>query len=394
MWNHPPRIAIDARYLSHGLLGGVHTYTRNLITALLALDCGQRYSLWADTKCPFELTDLPASADVKLRPWRGPVTSVANDVRLGTAMARDGAQVIHFPANYGFAPRFVPVVVTLHDAINLLPLHEIIRSHAKNARTITTMTYLHIMTRRSIRRRPHVITVSQYSRQEILKHSRLPADRVHVVPEAHEGMFRVIEPECTRSLAARLGRTDRVLAADAIKNPECVLRAYRRLPASVREDMHLVFFARRTPPSSVVESASRGESTLLLQPSREDLVALFNLACLFVFPSWYEGFGIPVLEAMACGTPVIASSRGALPEVVGEGGIIVDAEDDAAISDAITRLEHDTASYRALRERSMARASGFSWERAACQTREIYEEALRRRAQIPERVKDGAMAQS
>jgi glycosyltransferase involved in cell wall biosynthesis len=165
-----------------------------------------------------------------------------------------------------------------------------------------------------------------------------------------------------------------VLLADAIKNPECVLRAWRALPARDRRATSLVFFARRPPAASVQEAARAGECTLLLQPAQAELVRLYNLADAFIFPSWHEGFGLPVLEAMACGTPVIASSRGALPEVIGAGGLIVDAEDHLAIARHVTDL-NDTTLAAAMRERALERAAQFSWDHTARQTIALYERA-------------------
>jgi glycosyltransferase involved in cell wall biosynthesis len=104
------------------------------------------------------------------------------------------------------------------------------------------------------------------------------------------------------------------------------------------------------------------------------LVRLYNLADAFIFPSWHEGFGLPVLEAMACGTPVIASSRGALPEVIGAGGLIVDAEDHLAIARHVTDL-NDTTLAAAMRERALERAAQFSWDHTARQTIALYERA-------------------
>ncbi|MGN6756229.1 MAG: glycosyltransferase family 4 protein, partial [Thermomicrobiales bacterium] len=117
-------IGLDARYLSHGLVGGVHTYVRELAARLARVAPGRRWVLYADAKAPFELTDLPAGVTVRTLSWRNGASSVQNDLRLGRLMARDGVEVAHFPANYGFAPARLPLAITLHDAINLLPWHE------------------------------------------------------------------------------------------------------------------------------------------------------------------------------------------------------------------------------------------------------------------------------
>ena len=376
-------IAIDARYLSHGLVGGVRTYLRNLIGGVARVGPHHSYVLWADRKAPFEVSDLPANMTTQFLPWAGAMSSVRNDTQIGTAMLRDGADVAHFPANYGRAPDWLPSVVTIHDAINLLPLRKILAGHPKQARTALMMSYLHLMTTRSARRQPFVITVSEYSRNEILKRARLDPERVRVVYSAPESCFRPLAVDVVEAARRRLGLRDRVLLADAIKNPYATLRAWRALPDHARRTASLVFFARRPPVPAVQDAARDGVCRLLLQPDQEDLVALYNLADAFIFPSWYEGFGLPTLEAMACGTPVIASSRGSLPEIVGDAGIIVDAEDHAAIAGAAQELLAGQRYADAMRAASRARAARFSWDVTARQTIEVYELAQSEGARQP-----------
>ncbi|HEX5164190.1 MAG TPA: glycosyltransferase family 1 protein [Thermomicrobiales bacterium] len=350
----------------------MHTYQRNLVEALLARDSGLEYILWADNKAPFDLDKLPAHADLRLLPWSGPLSSVQIDRQLGVAMVRSGADVAHFPANYGFAPSLLPSVITLHDAINIMPLHEIWRGHAKRPKTLAMMTYLHLTTTQALRGRPLVVTVSEHARREILRHSRLDPARVLAIHSAHEPVFRRLDAGAIAEARVRLGLAGRVVLADAIKNPACTLRAWRALPSNIRDSAHLVFFSRREPAPAVRAAAERGEVRLLLRPERDDLVRLYTMADAFVFPSWYEGFGLPVLEAMACGAPVIASNRGSLPEIAGPAGTIVDAEDHDAIARELTALLTDVDRLAAMRARSLARAAGFSWERTAQRMTDVY----------------------
>src|SRR5579859_7146869 len=120
------RIGIDVRYLSHGLMGGVHTYTKHLIGALIALASDHEIFLYADSKRPFELTGLPEYVTVRRLPWRNAMSSVYHDLSIHRQMAHDYLDVVHFPANFGLGPRGVPMVITLHDALNILPLREIL----------------------------------------------------------------------------------------------------------------------------------------------------------------------------------------------------------------------------------------------------------------------------
>ncbi len=186
------RIGIDARYLSHGLMGGVHTYLRLLIPALIERAGSASIFLYADTKAPFEIdrASLPPNVTLRLLPYRNALSAIWLDATLQRAMAKDNLDVAHFPANFGFAPRGVRSVITLHDAINILPLHEIIAGHPKNARTIGLMSYLHLVSTLSVRRADALITVSEFSRREIARIGKLPLDKVVAIKYGPAPHFR------------------------------------------------------------------------------------------------------------------------------------------------------------------------------------------------------------
>lgn len=370
------RIAIDARYLSHDLVGGVHSYVRDLIPALLRNAPEHDYVLWIDQKAPFELPEIAGSVSIRVLPWKNELSSIRNDLNIGKMMLKDGAQLAHFPANVGLAPGNLPTVVTLHDAINVLPIYDIIRGHPKDPRTIAMMSYLHAMTRLSMRRNPTIITVSNYSRHEIARHTGIDPDRISVVHRTQDSIFQLLPEHEAERARASWGFQRRVLVADAIKNPDCTLRAYRALSPELRRETDLVLFARREPSESVQQAAANSECRLFVGLERDDLVKLLNVADLLIFPSWYEGFGLPVVEAMACGTPVIASSRGSLPEVVGDGGLITDAEDHTAIAREINRLFNDPTAYAELRERALARSTQFSTDKEAQGVLDVYSSVI------------------
>lgn len=371
------RIGIDARYLSHGIVGGVNTYIRNLTESLLASNAPYDYDIWIDDKCKCDIGEIPPGSQIRILPWKSPLSSLRNDMRLGLLMRRSGADVVHFPANYGFAPPGVPVVLTLHDAINILPYSEIIRGHEKQPRTMLMMSYLHLVTRRAVRHQPYVVTVSQHARREILRHADLKPERVQVVYSAANPAFRLLDEGALIAERARLQLREHVLLADAIKNPQATLAAFRRLPSELRARTSLVFFTRREPHPDVSVAARDGECTVLLQPSTDELVRLHNIADVFVFPSFIEGFGLPALEAMSCGSPVVASGAGSIPEIVGDGGLIVSNPNDAEhFSRQIASLLEQPELRSRLSARALKRAATFSWERAATETREAYVNAL------------------
>lgn len=373
------RVGIDVRYLSHGLVGGVHTYVAHFVPALVELAREHQVYLYADTKRPFELHNLPGHVAVRCLPWRSPLSSVGHDLLMRRHMLNDRLDVVHFPANYGFSPPGVRTVITLHDAINILPLKEIIRGHPKNPRTIAMMFYLHVLTRAAIRRADLLLTVSAHAGREIARHSGLSPEKIVPIPHAPTpDLCRVDNPGTLADVRARHHLHRPFVLADALKNPETLVKAWRQLPPELRASHEIIFFARRAEVLPIVHAAvAEGHARLLVRPSREDLIALYSMAAAFVFPSWIEGFGIPVLEAMTCGAPVIASDRGALPEVIGEAGLLADAEDAGMFARHIGHVLAHPAQAQELRERGFARAGQFSWRATAQRILESYSQVVR-----------------
>jgi glycosyltransferase involved in cell wall biosynthesis len=368
------RIGLDLRYLSHGLVGGIHTYLANLVPALLRVSRDDRFFFYVDTKEPFEIRQVPDRVTIRSVPYRGAWSSVYHDLFLGRVMAQDHLDVAHFPASYGFAPAGCPCIITLQDEINILPLREIWRGHAKRPRTLAMMTYLHMCTRSALPRADLVMTVSEYSKRQIVRHSPVPESSIVPIPHACPAdITRVTDESRLAAVRHRLGLTRRVVLAEAFKNPAVLVRAWRRLPEAARHSAQIVFFSRSATVLPVVhEAVADGCATLLVRPARADLSALYSMADAFVFPSWIEGFGIPLLEAMTCGAPVIASDRGAIPEVVGSAGLLIDAEDDEGLARHLNHLLSEPIERERWRQRGLARAAEFSWDRIAGQVLSCY----------------------
>lgn len=368
------RIGIDIRYLSHGLTGGVHTYLAHLLPALLEQSVGHELVLYADTKAPRELGALPPNVRLRLLPYQGALSNLLNDLlTLRRVLRQDCLDLVHFPANYGFAPLGVRSVITLHDAINILPLLEIIRGHRKDARTVAMMTYLHFCSSAALRRADLVLTVSQHARREIARIGRYDLSRIVAIPHAPTPDLQRIDDEVTlATVRSRYGLNKPFILADGLKNPAVLTRAWPLLPLTIRERYILAFFARREPPAPARVAEAAGFARVFINPPRADLVALYSMASAFAFPSWIEGFGIPLLEAMTCGAPVVASNRGAIPEVLGDAGLLADAEDERGFAAQLAILLGDEAIAADLRERGYQRAVAFSWASTARQTLDSY----------------------
>lgn len=365
------RIGIDVRYLSHGLVGGINTFLKNLVPALIKESHSHHHLyLYADTKHPFDLTAdeqaLPDHVTLRLLPYRSPLSSLRNDVLLSRDMQRDDLNVYHFAGNYGFGPAGA-TVLTIHDEINLMPLSEIVRGHPKKPKTIVMMTYLHLITRAAARRADLIITISEYAKRRITHHGALDPAKIVVV---HHGcpadVKRIEDSLALAKVRERLGLSKPFILAEAFKNPDVIVRAWRTLPAKVRDTRQIVFFSRSPQVLPVVhEAVNAGWARFFVRVTRSDLSALYSMADAFVFPSWIEGFGMPLVEAMACGAPVIASDRGAIPEVVGDAGLIMDAEDNEKLVEYLMRLFQHPEERESLRQRGFKRAELFTWQRAA-----------------------------
>jgi glycosyltransferase involved in cell wall biosynthesis len=372
------RIGIDVRYLSHGLVGGVHNYLTYFVPALISQAPDHQVFLYADTKRPFELTEIPQNVRVRYLPWRNGLSSIQHDWSMRQVMAQDHLDIAHFPANYGFGPKGVRTVITLHDEINLMPWYEIVRGHPKKPGTLALMTYLHICSKTALRNASLILTVSEYSRCQIAHYGRF--DLAKIVPVHHApapDLYRIESTQVLNDVRQRLELEHPFILADALKNPAVLIRAWKRLPQELRMGKQIVFFSRRPdPPSEVIQAAADGTARLLIRPNRADLIALYSMAAVFVFPSLIEGFGLPLIEAMTCGAPVIASDRGSIPEVAGGAALLVDAKDDLTLAGYLTRLLTSPDEVARLRKLGFARASQFSWERTAQGILESYSMAL------------------
>ncbi len=372
------RIGIDVRYLSHGLIGGVHTYLANFVPALITLAQEHQIFLYADTKCPFELTALPDYVTVRYLPYRNGLSSIYNDFFMRRVMAQDKLEVVHFPANYGFGPAQARTVITLHDEINMMPWFDILRGHRKNLRTMTMMSYLHFCTQAALRQTRVIVTVSEYARQQIYRYSGFNLARIVAIPHAPTPDLRRIEdPAALADIRRRHGLNRPFVLADALKNPAVLVRAWQRLPVELQTGYEMVFFSRRPDPLPVVhEAVAAGLARLLVAPTRPDLIGLYSQAEAFVFPSWIEGFGLPLLEAMTCGAPVIASDRGSIPEVAGGAALLMEAEDDVTLAQHLTRVLTSPGEADRLRQLGYSRAGQFSWSGTARQILASYQHAL------------------
>lgn len=229
-----------------------------------------------------------------------------------------------------------------------------------------------------------VITLSESAKQGLMQHLRLEPDRIRVVPLAADPTFRPASVDHMESVLTRhqleRGFVLYVGALEPRKNLPTLLRAFARLRRELPDVTLVIVGAPRWKFSAIPRVL---DQLNLRQAVRfagyvadADLPALYSAASVFCFPSLAEGFGLPVVEAMACGTPVVCSNASALPELAGEAALLVEPTDPDAIASALTRVLRQPDLAGELRERGLARAARFSWERTASETLDVYRSVL------------------
>ncbi len=267
----------------------------------------------------------------------------------------------------------VPVVVTIHDLIPLvLPAY-------RGSLAVRAYTAL---AAQSARRARMIIADSEASRRDILARLRVAPERVRVVYLAASPRYHPADRVEIARVRARYHLPERFVlylgGFDVRKNVRLLVDAFESLPDQ-RVGWKLVLAGQIPEPASDFFPDPRpGASSAVLcigHVAEEDKPALYSAAGLFAYPSLYEGFGLPPLEAMACGTPVICSDSSSLPEIVGEAGMMVGPSNGQAWAAALRALIRDEAARSELSGRGIERAAKFSWERTAKETLEVYQAA-------------------
>lgn len=310
-----------------------------------------------------------------LVPFRGMLRSAGKHFGFRAGLRRFKIDLYH-EQNYIPLCYDVPVVVTIHD-LSWIRYPE---SHP-----IDRVRWLERGLEKALDRARAILVDSEFVRREVLATFGLDTERVHM---AHLGVPRGFHPRDAVETAATLGplglrHGGYVLSVATIeprKNLGHLIDAYSQLPSAVRDRFPLVIAGAKGWHSSVIESRLRGlnerQARFLGQVERPMLTHLYAGAALFAFPSLYEGFGLPPLEAMASGVPVIVSDRASLPEVVGDVGQMIDPSDTAATAAHLEAVLGDPARRDAMAARGLERAASFTWAKCARITHAVYRYAL------------------
>lgn len=292
------------------------------------------------------------------------------------ALARQiNASLIHYPANVGALRGSTPSVLTVHD---LSFFREPAWFRWERA------LYYRQASRRSIRRAARIIAVSKATALDLEAILHVPGERISIIPNGCDPVFRPDPSGEEEALRTKMGLPKRFVlfvgTVEPRKNIPRLIEAFDRIAADIPQD--LVIAGRdgwKTAPVyaalAAMQHRDRVHRVDFVPPG--DLPALMRLPDAFLFPSLYEGFGLPPIEAMASGTPVLVGNTSSLPEVAGDAAVFVDPLDTASIAAGIVRVSTDDALRDSLREKGLLQARGYRWERAAAETRAAYAKALR-----------------
>jgi len=367
---------------------GSGQYTKQLVEGLDALDADLRISLVIPDRHRRGTSggpEAPLPGSCTVHPVPGSVSNLGKlrfeQRAFPRACARLGVDVAHVP--YWASPLRspVPIVVTVHDLIPLL-----LRRYRGGAlqRLYTSLVSA------TVRGASRVLTDSRASRKDILKHLRLVPERVHTAPLAAADHYGPDPSSDEKAARARYELPERYVlylgGFDVRKNLATVLATYRWIGPALGESCPLVIAGKLPERDTAFTPDPRrlmrdeGVDERLVHFSgfvdEADKPALYRGAVAFIFPSFYEGFGLPPLEALACGTPVVGSDAASLPEVVGDAGVLLSPFDAKGMAGALIQLATDEGFRLEMSRRALDQAGQFSWDRTARATLRIYREAL------------------
>jgi glycosyltransferase involved in cell wall biosynthesis len=370
-----PHIAVNAHLLA-GQSGyrsaGVHQYVYHLLVGLSCQEGGLRCTALAGRRpLPAEIA-IPSSSS-RWPTHRPAIRVLWEQLSQPQTLARIGADLVHCPAFVGPLIGSCPSVVTIHD-LSFLRYPSFFR--------LANRVYLSAFTRLSARRARRVIAVSGHAAQEASRLLGVEPERIDVVYNGVDPDFRPLPDESVERFREARGLPATFLlfvgTLEPRKNLVRLLQAFSRL----RQGQVKLVVAGGLGWmcdelwDQVVHLGLAESVVFTGYLPREELPMWYNAALALVYPSLYEGFGLPVVEAQACGTPVIASSGGALPEVAGDAALLTDPRDVSQMRDQMDRVVKDRAIRRELAARGIANARRFSWQNTVESTVQTYRRAL------------------
>jgi glycosyltransferase involved in cell wall biosynthesis len=358
-----PVIGVDASRLSVSQRTGTEHYTYEVLKAMGRIAPDEAIRLYLNAEA------LPDGIDL---PWETrsiPFPRLWTHARLSHEMAQHPPALLWIPAH----------VVPLIHPRSVVTIHDLGYIHVPEAHPVKQRRMLESTTRWSVGVASHIIAISETTKRDLVQHYDVSPAKISVAPHGVSDRFRRPTGAEIAEVRARLNLPEQFILGVGTIQPRKNYAGLARIIARMRADelpRKLVLAGKPGWMSDqVLEQIGRidqhGDVIVLGYVDDRDLPALYAAAEVVAFPSHYEGFGLPALEAMRCGTPVVVSNRGALPEVVGAAGLVVDPDDEEAFADELMMLASDSELRHIYSVRGLEHAAQFTWERTAQLTLDV-----------------------
>jgi glycosyltransferase involved in cell wall biosynthesis len=371
------RVALNMLFVAPGVAGG-RVYCEGLLRGLAAVDADNEYVAYTrrGVRLPgtdglrFHQVEAPVAPESTL--WR----TLWEYRRLPRLVAHERFDLFHGLGSLSPSSRSCPFVLTIHDLLYL---------HFPASLPLGHRLFMRRVHPAVARRADRVIVPSEWTRRDVMERLGVREDRIRMVPygpgnDCHPVGDRARIDAVLAKYGVRQPYVISVCRAYVHKNVAGLLRAFAVLWRK-HPEVHLVLVGERYRTGGELDRLTHqlGLRDSLVSTGfadDDDLSALYSGAAVFAFPSLAEGFGLPILEAMACGVPVVASNASAVPEAVGEAGVVADARDPEAFAAALARVLEDEALRTELKATGLLRAARFSWTETAAQTLAVYRELV------------------
>ncbi len=378
------KIGIDARTIINRR--GIGNVVFHLLRGLSKIPCDCTCVIYIDDPSAAKL--LPNDSRFFVKVLRPKIYPLWEQIILPMHAALDELDILHCPGNSApvFLPGHVKLVLSIMDVMFMFPASKLPKSPSWYQRL--GREYLKYVVPVVAKRAAAITTISSSSRDDILQYIDVPASSVSVIwLAANDACCIIADAALLSAMRTKFELNSPFILAlgalDPRKNTATILKSFSNFKQKFPSDIKLAIVGL---PANGIDNYRRMADELGIVTdvvfagfvSEDDLVALYNAAELLLYPSLYEGFGLPVLEAMICGTPVITSPCGSIPEIAGDAAVMVDPHNVEEIAAAMNRVLEDKVLYDNLVAKGKAQAELFSWQRAAEKTFSIYQTAMAR----------------
>jgi glycosyltransferase involved in cell wall biosynthesis len=384
------RIAIDARFLTHPQPGGFKTYTTNLVNALGQIDEENEYILYLD-RIPTDET-FPQGKNFSWQVVPGTLPGLGMPLReqiiLRQRIRADKVDLIHFLCNTATVNIPQKYIVTLHDTIQVTDTASFLSLGNLGAyKRWTIMAYSKWTILKTVHCADRIVTVSNHEKIKIVQQLKVAPEHIAVTHLAPNGLFSPVTLLQRETWRKELRQRIRLpckfilgIGYEPRKNIPLLIKAFAQI-ANEYPTLGLVIVAaaaeQRVAFQSIANELGLAERAIVLGAlSAHELAMLYNLAEVFVFPSERESFGLPPLEAMACGVPTLAMNMSSIPEIVQDGALLIDGKNVGIWADALRRIIGDQRLRSSLIEHGLQRAAQLNWQKCAQATIQIYQDVF------------------